>query len=153
VRLVADTGGIVAAMNSAEPEHEAYRAVLESASIAVISPLVVAEVHYLLSTVGAHEAAHAFLEDLSGGFYELAVPAPEDYAMAAGLIRRYEGRMERKRRKPGSLDLADAMNIVIAQRYATNMILATDQDYRVTTPLSGHPFFVLLPMDTDTSAR
>ena len=148
MRLVADTGGIVAAMNSAEPDHELYRDTLESAATAVISPLVVAEVHYLLSTIGAHGAANDFLEDLAGGFYELAAIAPGDYATAAGLIKRYEGRMERKRRKPGSLDLADAVNIVIANRYSTNMILATDQDYRVTTPLSGHHYFVLLPMDT-----
>lgn len=151
MRLVADTGGIVAAMNSAEPDHELYRATLESAPVAVISPLVVAEVHYLLSSVGAHAAAHDFLEDLAGGFYELASIASEDFAVASGLIRRYEGRMERKRRKPGSLDLADALNIVIANRYATNMILATDQDYRVATPLSGHPYFTLLPTDLSAS--
>ncbi len=151
MRLVADTGGIVAAMNSAEPDHELYRATLESASLAVISPLVVAEVHYLLSSVGAHAAAHDFLEDLAGGFYELAPIAPEDYAAAGDLIRRYEGRMERKRRKPGSVDLADAVNIVIAKRYATNMILATDQDYRVATPLTGHPYFILVPTDLPAS--
>lgn len=57
--------------------------------------------------------------------------------------------MERKRRKPRSLDLADAMNIVIASRYRTNILLATDQDYRVTQPLTGHQYFVLLPHDTE----
>lgn len=70
---------------------------------------------------------------------------------AAALIKRYEGRMERKRRKPGSLDLADAMNFVVAERYATNLLLATDQDYRVTTPLSGHHYFVILPDDGEAS--
>jgi predicted nucleic acid-binding protein len=149
MRLIADTGGIVAAMNTAEPEHERFLAALESASMAVISPLVVAEVHYLLSASGAHQAAHDFLEDLAGGFYELAAPQSEDYSAAATLIKRYEGRMERKRRKPGSLDLADAMNIVIANRYTTNLILATDQDYRVATPLSGHHYFVIIPQDAE----
>lgn len=152
MRLIADTGGIVAAMNTAEPQHEQFLTTLESASIAVISPLVVAEVHYLLSTVGAHEAAHDFLQDLAGGFYELAAPNAEDYSAAADLIKRYEGRMERKRRKPGSLDLADAMNIVIAKNYATNLLLATDQDYRVTTPLTGHHYFVILPQDYEDRA-
>jgi predicted nucleic acid-binding protein len=150
VRLIADTGGIVAAMNTAEPDHERYRSTLESASLAVITPLVIAEVHYLLSSGGAHEAARDFLEDMSGGFYELAGPAAEDYAQGAALIRRYEGKMERKRRKPGSLDLADAMNIVTASRYGTNILLATDQDYRVTQPLSGHQYFVLLPHDAES---
>jgi len=147
VRLIADTGGIVAAMNTAEPDHERYRSTLESASLAVVTPLVIAEVHYFLSTANAHEAANGFLEDLAGGFYELATVLPEDYAIAAALIKRYEGRMERKRRKPGSLDLADAINIVIARRYGTNLLLATDQDYRVATPLSGHQYFAILPQE------
>lgn len=149
MRLIADTGGIVAAMNTAEPDHERYRATLESASLAVVTPLAIAEVHYLLSSNGAHEAASDFLDDVSGGFYELAGLSPEDYAQAAVLIKRYEGKMERKRRKPGSLDLTDAMNIVIAARYGTNILLATDQDYRITQPLSGHQYFVLLPHDAE----
>jgi len=149
VRLIADTGGIVAAMNTAEPDHERYRSALESAALAVITPLVIAEVHYLLSSGGAHEAARDFLEDVSGGFYELAGLSAEDYAQGAALIQRYEGKMERKRRKPGSLDLADAMNIVAANRYGINTLLATDQDYRVTQPLSGHQYFVLLPHDAE----
>jgi predicted nucleic acid-binding protein len=148
VRLIADTGGIVAAMNTAEPDHERYRATLESAALAVITPLVITEVHYLLSSVGAQESAQDFLEDVAGGFYELAASAPEDYTQAGGLIKRYAGKIERKRRKPGSLDLADAMNIVIAGRYGTNLLLATDQDYRITQPLSGHHYFVLLPQDS-----
>lgn len=150
MRLVADTGGIVAAMNTAEPDHEQFRATLESASMAVITPLVVAEVHYLLSSYGAHGAACDFLEDLAGGFYEVANPKPDDYAAASNLIKQYEGRMERKRRKPGSLDLADAMNIIVAERYATNLILATDQEYRTTVPLSGHHYFVILPQDGES---
>lgn len=44
MRLVAAAGGVVAAMNTAEPDHAQFLAMLESASMAVISPLVVAEV-------------------------------------------------------------------------------------------------------------
>ena len=150
MRLVADTGGIVAAMNTAEPDHGRYRAALESAVLAVITPLVITEVHYMLSTAGAHEAAHDFLQDVAGGFYELAMPAAEDYIGAGDLIKRYAGKINRKRRKPGSLDLADAMNIVIAQRYGTNLLLATDQDYRITRPLSGHHYFALIPADIES---
>jgi uncharacterized protein len=70
--------------------------------MAVITPLVVADDHYLLSAVSAHEAAQEFLQDLAGGFYEIASPLPEDHSAASALIKRYDGRMERKRRKPGS---------------------------------------------------
>lgn len=44
----------------------------------------------LLSSSGAHGAASDFLEDVSGGFYELAGLSAEDYAQAAVLIKRYE---------------------------------------------------------------
>lgn len=136
-------------MNTAEPDHAGYRLALESASLAVITPLVITEVHYLLSSASAHEAARDFLEDVSGGFYELAVASAGDYAQAGALVQRYAGKMERKRRKPGSLDLAGAMNIVAAHRYGTNILLAADQDYRVTQPLTGHHYFVLLPHDSE----
>jgi predicted nucleic acid-binding protein len=105
-------------------------------------------VHYLLGSAGAHQTAHDFLEDVAGGFYELATPSADDYTQAGELIKRYTGKTERKRRKPGSLDLADAMNIVTAKRYGTNLLLATDQDCRITQPLSGHHYFVLLPRDS-----
>ena len=147
MRLIADTGGIVAAMNTAEPDNHRFLAALESASLAIITPLVIAEVHYLLSSTCQHDAARDFLRDLADGFYEIAHPAPADFRVASTLIARYEGRMQRKRRKPGSLDLADAMNIVAAKRYSTNLILATDQDYRITKPLTAHQYFVIIPYD------
>lgn len=57
--------------------------------------------------------------------------------------------MDRKRRKPGSLDLADAMNVVVAGSLGTNLVVATDQDYRVVEPLSGHGYFTILPADAE----
>jgi hypothetical protein len=68
--------------------------------------LVIAEVHYLLSAAGEHLAASDFLENVTDGFFDVADPSPADYGTARALIKKYEGRMERKRRKPGSLDLA-----------------------------------------------
>jgi predicted nucleic acid-binding protein len=56
--------------------------------------------------------------------------------------------MHRKGRKPGSLDLADAMNVVIAGSHGTNLLVATDEDYRTVRPLTGHPGFLLVPRDT-----
>jgi predicted nucleic acid-binding protein len=149
VRVIVDSGGAIAAMNTAEPRHKEFYGVLSRASAAVISPLVIAEVHYLLNAGGVPDAAAAFLEDVAGGFYEIAAPVAEDYAQAARLIVQYEGKMERKRRKPGSLDLADAVNVVLAQRHATSLLLATDQDYRHVMPLTGHPYFRILPYDLD----
>lgn len=145
--VIADTGGVVAAMDPSEPDHERFRSTLDDAQAAYITPLVIAEVHYLLSSAGEHRAASDFLDNVAGGFYELVAPAKEDYETARQLIKKYEGTMVRKRRKPGSLDLADAMNVVAAAHIGTQLIVATDQDYRTVRPLSRHQHFVLLPAD------
>jgi predicted nucleic acid-binding protein len=70
-----------------------------------------------------------------------------DYEKAGQLIARYAGQMRRKRRKPGSLDLADAMNVVVAGDKGTNLLLTADADYRVVAPLTAHAAFLLLPAD------
>lgn len=52
MRVVADTGGIVAAINAAEPAHAEFLEVLESASTVFVTPLVVTEVHHVLTSAG-----------------------------------------------------------------------------------------------------
>jgi hypothetical protein len=47
-----------------------------------------------LSAAGEHLAARDFLDDITGGFFDVADPRPEDYGTARGLITRYEGKME-----------------------------------------------------------
>ncbi|MDR2380542.1 MAG: hypothetical protein LBE08_05105 [Bifidobacteriaceae bacterium] len=59
----------------------------------------------------------------------------------------YWGSLSRRRTKPGTIDLADAMNVIVAARQETNIIIAADLDYRFIAPLSGHAAFRLLPAD------
>ncbi|MGH3273056.1 MAG: hypothetical protein ACRDNZ_01855 [Streptosporangiaceae bacterium] len=71
-------------MNTAEPDHERCRATLESASLAIITPRSSSrKCATCSSSVGVHQAAHDFLEDVAGGFCELAAPSAEDYTMLA----------------------------------------------------------------------
>lgn len=149
MRVIADTGGIVTALNAAEPDHERFRDVLELATQAFITPLVITEVHYILSSRGHHDTAADFLDDVTDGFYTLINPQVEDYGTGAELVRRYAGSMQRKRRKLGSLDLADAMNVVAAAQVDTHLLVASDQDYRAVRPMSGHSAFALLPADLE----
>jgi len=147
VRLVADTSAIVAAIIRSEPRHTECWGLLDQATHAFIAPHVTAEVFYLLSAVGHHGAALDFLTDVADGFYELVNPEAADYVVARELVARHGGQLKRKRPKPGSLDLADAMNIVIAARQETTIIATLDQDYRQIEPLSGPKFFTLMPED------
>jgi predicted nucleic acid-binding protein len=148
VRLVADTGGIITAMDESEPRHRQFLQALNAAPEVCVTPLVVTETHFILNSAGERAAAAAFLDAVRDGLYRLVNPEPRDYGAAKELVARYEGQMERKRRRPGSLDLADAMNVVIAGRLDTNVVLATDQDYRRVVPLSTHAYFVLAPADS-----
>ncbi|HMS76593.1 type II toxin-antitoxin system VapC family toxin [Gordonia sp. (in: high G+C Gram-positive bacteria)] len=138
MRVVADTGGIVAAINTAEPGHVEFLGVLESASAVFVTPLVVAEVHHVLTSAGLAEAADDFLDDVVGGFYDLVNPGVADFDRAGGLVQRYRGSMQRKRRKPGSLDLADAMNVVVAAAKSTNRADLPDEREMLGIPIRRH---------------
>jgi len=151
MRIVADTSAIIAAIIRNEPRHEECSALLDQATHAFITPHVTAEVFYLLCAVGHNVAALAFLTDVTDGFYELVNPQPHDYLIARDLAARYGGQLMRKRPKPGLLDLADAMNIVVAARQETTIIASLDQDYRQIEPLGGSKFFTLLPDDLPLS--
>jgi predicted nucleic acid-binding protein len=46
------------------------------------------------------------------------------------------------------LDLADAVNVVLAARYRTDAVLTLDRrDFRAISPLTPHKWFRLLPDD------
>ncbi|MDR1185986.1 MAG: PIN domain-containing protein [Bifidobacteriaceae bacterium] len=147
MRIVADTSGIVAAVVSAEPTHAECRRVLEDATEVFISPCVATETCYLLRAGGHDRAVAGFLANLAQGFYEIVPLAAGDCAPVAALMETYRDALRRKRPKPGTIDLADAHNVVIADRRHTTSLLTLDQDYRFVRPLSGMPFFTLLPED------
>ena len=46
------------------------------------------------------------------------------------------------------LDLADSVNVVLAEKYETHTVLTLDRrDFRAIRPLTRHPAFRLLPDD------
>jgi predicted nucleic acid-binding protein len=147
VKILVDTGGVLNALDSDSPEHQAFYDVLTRARVAWITPITVAEVHYLLTSRRNYRTADAFLQDVASGFYELVNPTANDYEAARDLIAKYSGRIERKKAKAGSIDLARAINAVAAAKVDTNRILTTDADYRIIRPLSRHPAFTILPAD------
>ncbi|MDR1513941.1 MAG: PIN domain-containing protein [Propionibacteriaceae bacterium] len=146
---MADSGGIIAALDLGNPARARFAAVLESATRVYLTTAVVAEVHQILVSRNQAAAAVAFLRDVSAGAFDLVPIERADLGVAADLIVKYGGQMRRKRPKPGSIDLADALNVVAAARVDTNLILALDQDYRVIRPLTAHPAFALIPQDLE----
>src|SRR5262249_28990590 len=70
--IIADTSGIYASVDAAAAEHEAVTAILaEVDEPPLVTPFVVAEVDYLLTTRFGAKTAITFLQDVADGAYEL----------------------------------------------------------------------------------
>lgn len=141
--VVADTSGIFAALDKAQPEHRAAASVMEQEHLA-ISPLVLTELDHLIHRGVGFDAAVSALAALTSritdGHYRLAELRPADLAAAHEVRVKYQSLR---------LDLADAVGVVLADRYQTDRIFTLDQrDYRAVTPLTpGLSAFRILPAD------
>ncbi|CAN5683569.1 type II toxin-antitoxin system toxin ribonuclease C26 [soil metagenome] len=133
--IVLDTSGLLAAIDSSQRRHESTRRALESsAGPLLLSPFVLAELDYLLSTRVGADAETPLLNEVAEGAYQLESFGPEDVRTATELIERY--------RELG-IGLADASIVVIAARAGTNRILTLDEHFRAIRPLRGRPFQLL----------
>ncbi|MET9590744.1 PIN domain-containing protein [Streptomyces sp. NPDC006516] len=141
--IVADTSALYAAFDSAQPEHPGAAKILADERLA-ISPLVVTELDHLVHRDLGFPAAMQVMEALNSrmadGQYRLADLKPADLGAAHEVRRTYEGLR---------LDLADAVGVVLADRYRTDRIFTLDQrDLRAITPLTpGFAAFRILPVD------
>jgi predicted nucleic acid-binding protein len=130
MRVIADTSGIVTAVDADQPGHSLALNALRDAAVALVTPQVIAETCHVLTRLGVPSAASGVLEDVASGFYELWNPEPLHYSQARLLLSKYRGSIRRKKPKPDGLDLADAMNLLMADLFDVGLILTTDPDYR-----------------------
>ncbi|MDJ1639621.1 PIN domain-containing protein [Streptomyces pakalii] len=141
--IVADTSALYAAFDAAQTEHAAAARILEHERLA-ISPLVVTELDHLVHRDLGFSAALQVMEALNSrmddGQYRLADLKLADLHTAHEVRRKYEGLR---------LDLADAVGVVLADRYRTDRIFTLDQrDFRAMSPLTaGLDSFRILPAD------
>jgi predicted nucleic acid-binding protein len=107
----------------------------------VISPMVAAESDYMLYTRLGAAAARQFAADVAAEAYELPEWTAADHAAALGVINRNSD-------DSNDIGIADAANIVLADRYRTTRLLTLDQrHFRRLRPLWGAGHFSLLPYD------
>jgi predicted nucleic acid-binding protein len=140
-RLIIDTSGYLAGTIAKHPLNRAIRGILADASEPpVVSPLVLAEIDYMvLDKAGVGPEIEA-LDDLTSGAYDLPAVDLDDLRSARNLVAKH---------RDLKIGLTDAVNVVLAERFDTNEILTTDQrHFRAVTPLSRHfSAFRLLPLD------
>jgi predicted nucleic acid-binding protein len=137
--IVCDTSGLIAAYGQDRSRGEAVLEVLEiEGAWLVLSPFVLAELDYLVTSQAGVGAALRVLEDVANGIYRLAEFTPRDVAQAAEVVTQY---------KDLSISLADASIVVLAARFNTTRVLTFDQrHFRAMKPLHA-PSFTLLPAD------
>lgn len=129
---IADTSGLLALFNRAEPRHEQVRSIVGRLDAPlVVSPFVIAELDYLVSTRVGVQAELDVLGELSSEAYELAQLDAADLARARAVIERFRDQ---------AIGVADASIVVLADRYRTREILTLDRHFDVLRPLSGGRF-------------
>jgi uncharacterized protein len=139
VVVVLDTSGLLAAIDSGQRFHEVAREALNGmSSPLILSPFVLAELDYLLATRVGGDAELALLEEIARETYHLAQFSNRDVSEARRIMERYADL---------GISLADASNVVLANRHDTLDVLTLDErHFRVLRGPGGRPFR-LLPAD------
>jgi hypothetical protein len=137
--IILDTGGLYAALDANEALHgRAVASLVAAAPPRVISPFVLAELDYLVSSRVGHRAQLALIDEVARGAYQLDPFSAEDASHARRIMERYADLQ---------IGLADASVVVLASRHRTLDLLCTDErHFRVLRGPGGRPFR-LLPID------
>ncbi len=132
--VVVDTSALYALVDSAEPAHHACVQALEglSGAFLAVSPFVLAEADYLVATRLGTEAEVALLRDVEQNAYRLVEFGSRDISAIVSLIEKYSDL---------DIGLADASNVVAADRLRTRRIFTLDRrHFDALRPLSGGRF-------------
>jgi predicted nucleic acid-binding protein len=137
--LVLDTSGLLAVLDSDQRLHEPAREAFGGYDgPLLLSPFVLAEMDYLLTTRVGRGAELALLSEIARGAYRLEPFSAQDVARAVAVIERYPDL---------EVGLADASVVVLANRYDTLDVLTLDErHFRVLRGVRDLPFR-LLPAD------
>lgn len=141
--VIADTSGLLAALDSAHPEHQASNEAIMSAGLLVMSPLLLAEIDHVATRELGRDAAFSAVDDIRQWTRRGRVVVPEITEDHLGVAQSV-----RARYRDLDLDLADAVNVALAVDYDTDAVLTLDRrDFRAVRPLGRHKAFRVLPDD------
>ena len=134
--IVLDTSGLLAAIDASQRQHaEAAAAIRASTGPLLLSPFVLAELDYLLSSKVSQAAAIALLDQVAAGAYRLEPMDADDIARASEIVLQYSDLR---------IGLTDASLVVLAERHATPDILTLDErHFRAIAGPGGQPFRIL----------
>jgi hypothetical protein len=138
--MVCDTSALLAFFNGADPHHRPAVATMRAARPPLlISPLVLAELDYLVRDRVGDAAARQAVGSVLGGRFEVVPSTAEDIAEALAIDARYAGL---------GMGLTDASLVVVAGKYRTiNLATLDERHFRAVRPLHGGPAFRIYPTD------
>jgi predicted nucleic acid-binding protein len=141
--VIADTSGLLAALDPTHPSGETARSILRDAGALIISPALLSELDHVGRRVLGRAATHEAVDDIRrwarAGRAVLPTVTADILDTAQAVRTRY---LDLR------LDLADAVNVAFAAQFQTNAVLTLDRrDLRVIEPLTDHRYFRLLPDD------
>src|SRR5437870_5772295 len=117
--LILDTGPVIAALNTGDPDHVRCRHLLERSTEDLLVPAtVLVEIDYWLIKLGGSDAWAGFVADLLGGAYRLLPIVEEDLARASDLESVYHDL---------DLGLVDASVIALCERLGETKVATLDR--------------------------
>ncbi|MDQ0985092.1 PIN domain-containing protein [Streptomyces sp. V2I9] len=142
---IADTNALYRLLDPRLTGHEAHKKALSTISHLIVSPFILAELDYLITTkadAGKALAAARFIER-NAATRRFEIPSVGAHLSAAIAVA--EGYADVDGGK--GIGLADAMNVALAAAYRTEVAFTSDRHFRMVRPLTGHKAFRLLPED------
>jgi uncharacterized protein len=117
--LILDTGPLLAALDAADPDHEACARLLTEADEDLLVPgLVLAELDYWCQERLGGDAWLVFLEDVLRGAYRVEAPTLADFKRCAALQRTYADLR---------LGVVDASVVALTERLGEQRVATLDR--------------------------
>lgn len=139
--IVADTGAILALLDSGDRHHAAVREIYEDRPDSWLLPwAILPEVDYLVGSELGARAQEAFLADVAEGSFVVEYGRQEDVVRAHAIGRKYRAL---------GLGLVDAVVIAIAERVRAEAIATLDLRHFGAVTIAGSPR--LFPRDATKS--
>jgi predicted nucleic acid-binding protein len=144
--VIADTSALIAFFNDADQHHGPVREGFAQTGHLVVSPCTLTELDYLIASRQGPDQAKSALSYIAGrvaaGRWE--VPPIGPLLLVARTVLDDHP----------AIGLADAMNVVLAREFRTDVIATLDRrHFRMLRPLTRHDFFRLLPDDVAAAQK
>jgi predicted nucleic acid-binding protein len=135
--LILDTGPLLAALDSADPDHASCARLLTEATEDLVIPvLVLAELDYWCARRLSPDAWLIFLDDVLSGVYRVEPPTGPDFVRARELQTTY---------RDLSIGIVDATVIALAERFGEPKVATLDHRHFQTIRPAHRKSLQLLP--------